>query len=59
MAGMMLMQDGSTHRCLALLGHKIDPIVIMDDQANRVKSISCRNETGEEFVVPCRATHPH
>lgn len=31
MVGMMLMQDGSTHRWIAALGHDIDLIVTMDD----------------------------
>ena len=31
MIGMMLMQDGSTHRWTAVLGHDIDLIVALDE----------------------------
>src|SRR6478735_1792790 len=38
MVGMMLMQDGSTHRWLAPLGHDIDLIVTMDDATGWIYS---------------------
>jgi transposase len=38
MPGMMLYQDGSTHRWIAALGHDIDLIVTMDDATNRIYS---------------------
>ena len=38
MAGMMPMQDGSTHRWIAALGHDIDPIVTMDDATGWIYS---------------------
>jgi len=38
MVGMMLMQDGSTHRWIAALGHDIDLIVTMDDATGWIYS---------------------
>jgi hypothetical protein len=38
MVGMMLMQDGSTHRWIAALGHDIDLIVTMDDATSWIYS---------------------
>jgi len=38
MVGMMLMQDGSTHRWIAPLGHDIDLIVTMDDATSWIYS---------------------
>jgi hypothetical protein len=38
MVGMMLMQDGSTHRWIATLGHEIDLIVTMDDATGWIYS---------------------
>jgi hypothetical protein len=38
MPGMMLYQDGSTHRWLAALGHEVDLIVTMDDATNWIYS---------------------
>lgn len=36
--GMMLYQDGSTHRWITALGHDVDLIVTMDDATNRIYS---------------------
>ena len=38
MVGMMLMQDGSTHRWIAALGHDIDLIVTLDDATGWIYS---------------------
>jgi hypothetical protein len=38
MVGMMLMQDGSTHRWIAALGHDIDLVVTMDDATGWIYS---------------------
>lgn len=38
MVGMMLMQDGSTHRWIAALGHDVDLIVTMDDATGWIYS---------------------
>jgi hypothetical protein len=46
MVGMMLMQDGSTHRWIAALGHDIDLIVMMDDATGWIYSAFCVDQEG-------------
>jgi hypothetical protein len=46
MVGMMLMQDGSTHRWIAALGHDIDLIVTMDDATGWIYSAFFIGEEG-------------
>ena len=46
MVGMMLMQDGSTHRWIAALGHGIDLIVTMDDATGWIYSAFFIGEEG-------------
>jgi hypothetical protein len=46
MVGMMLMQDGSTHRWIAALGHDIDLIVTMDDATGWIYSAFFIEEEG-------------
>ena len=46
MAGMMLMQDGSTHRWIAALGHDVDLIVTMDDATAWIYSAFFVDEEG-------------
>lgn len=46
MPGMMLYQDGSTHRWIAALGHDVDLIVTMDDATNRIYSAFFAEQEG-------------
>jgi hypothetical protein len=46
MVGMMLMQDGSTHRWIAPLGHDIDLIVTMDDATSWIYSAFFADQEG-------------
>jgi hypothetical protein len=46
MVGMMLMQDGSTHRWIAALGHDIDLIVTLDDATSWIYSAFFVSEEG-------------
>jgi len=46
MPGMMLYQDGSTHRWIAALGHDVDLIVTMDDATSWIYSAIFVDEEG-------------
>ena len=46
MPGMLLYQDGSTHRWIAALGHDVDLIVTMDDATNRIYSAFFTEQEG-------------
>jgi hypothetical protein len=46
MPGMLLFQDGSTHRWIGALGHDLDLVVTLDDATNRVYSAILVDEEG-------------
>jgi hypothetical protein len=48
MAGMMIHQDGSTHRWITALNYDLDLIVTMDDATSKITSIFLTDEEGTQ-----------